>query len=457
MGIVQHVRIKERRKIWSLYLLLICLLFLCGAASFFSVMDYQIYGTQILRTVTEEHEGVAHMKKAQALLSQFAQHAADIGLIDESGKEFGLARSSFTRLDNDLHGFPVISTHLPFLNTRLYAGKHLVPLSIWMARAGIEICDGIKTLLTRFQDPLKAQGSGITQSDLDFIGSKVHKIRQFVEAALAEARQLRTSDVSYDARTAALFESFQKTVPSLYTWLADIELALPVLPALLGVSAPANYLLELLDSAELRPGGGVIGNYGFATFSGGKMTGMRIIDVNMLDHPFTLSGKQIPYPIAYQWFGHFLSSRSWNLRDANLDADFPTSARYAELNYAREGGKVPVQGVIAITPALIQRLLSLSGANHPTSLRPPATARAAALFPYQPTSVLVPLAQAAVSLGMTQLHDQRTFSPAQWSESVPLSQLLQVLLDSMRSKDLQVYFNSSVAEDMLLHHQLAST
>ena len=38
---------------------------------------------------------------------------------------------------------------------------------------------------------------------------------------------------------------------------------------------------------------------------------------------------------------------TWRFRDSNLDADFPTAAREGELEYTREGGNVPVQGVIA--------------------------------------------------------------------------------------------------------------
>src|SRR5262249_36995151 len=113
---------------------------------------------------------------------------------------------------------------------------------------------------------------------------------------------------------------------------------------LLGIRTPANYLIEVLDSSELRPGGGYIGNYGIATFSGGRLTAARITDTNLLDRPYNITGKAILFPSAYKWFD--LAS-NWSFRDSNLDADFPTAARYAEQNYRLEGGKIPVQGVIA--------------------------------------------------------------------------------------------------------------
>ncbi len=136
---------------------------------------------------------------------------------------------------------------------------------------------------------------------------------------------------------------------------------LPALPTLLGIGTPAHFLLEILDSTELRPGGGFIGNYGIATFHGGRLTTAHITDTYLLDKPFESAGHTIPYPPAYSWFAHYLAPSSWSLRDSNLDADFPTAARYGESNYEREGGNVPLQGVIAITPSFIEQVLNITG------------------------------------------------------------------------------------------------
>ena len=136
---------------------------------------------------------------------------------------------------------------------------------------------------------------------------------------------------------------------------------IPILPTLLGIGTPAHYLLEIMDSTELRPGGGFIGNYGIATLSGGRLTAAHITDTYLLDRPFELAGHSIPFPSTYQWFAHYLDLSSWSLRDSNLDADFATDARYGEMNYEREGGNVPLQGVIAITPYFIEHVLDITG------------------------------------------------------------------------------------------------
>ena len=48
---------------------------------------------------------------------------------------------------------------------------------------------------------------------------------------------------------------------------------------MLGVGAPANYIVLSLDRSELRPGGGFQGNYGVLSLEGGKQS---------QDHPLSL-------------------------------------------------------------------------------------------------------------------------------------------------------------------------
>src|SRR5207302_40793 len=185
------------------------------------------------------------------------------------------------------------------------------------------------------------------------------ELRSEIVSAIHEVNQLQPTDMQFDPRVSKLVETFHKDVPVMQGWLDAIEKFLPVAPTLLGVGAPANYLIEVLDSSELRPAGGFIGNSGTATFAGGRLTAARITDVDLLDKPFEEAGHVIAYPPGYSWFD--LVPKSWSFRDSNLDADFPTAARYGEQTYIKEGGSIPVQGVIAITPALIEHAMAITG------------------------------------------------------------------------------------------------
>src|SRR5207249_1192677 len=122
-----------------------------------------------------------------------------------------------------------------------------------------------------------------------------------------------------DPRISKLVAAFHQALPTLQEWLDSADKLLAVAPALLGIGAQANYLIEIQDTTELRPGGGFIGNYGIATFSGGRLQAARITDADLLDKPFEFAGNTIPYPPVYTWFD--IGGSSWSFRDSNLDAD----------------------------------------------------------------------------------------------------------------------------------------
>src|SRR5438270_13223081 len=165
-------------------------------------------------------------------------------------------------------------------------------------------------------------------ADFNTIDQDFQQMKVVLDQAIIAAHQVQPGDVQFIPQVGKMVTTFQSELPMLRTWLDAAGKLLPVLPAMLGIGTPAHYLVEVLDSTELRPTGGFIGNYGIATFSGGRLAAARITDVDLLDGPFETAGHVIPYPAAYSWFD--LTPRSWSFRASNLDADFPTGARQGE-------------------------------------------------------------------------------------------------------------------------------
>ncbi len=238
----------------------------------------------------------------------------------------------------------------------------------------------------------------------------------------------------------------------------EADQLLPVLPSLLGINTPAYYLVEILDSTQLRPGGGFIKDYGFATLVGGRLSAAHISDTNLLDNQFTANGQTIPYPPAYKWFDLASNANGWNLRDSNLDADFPTAASYAEQNYNLEGGKAPIQGVIAITTTLMQRALAITGPIYVPELHETVTAQNLIdrihYYQFGPGShissgILRPGETANGSRYFTELLAQHFLDRIHQLRASDVPQLVQMLVSSLHTKDLQIYFNAAPAEDLL--------
>lgn len=401
--------------------------------------------------------GMQHLRTATTLLETLSKNPFDALTVSKAQHEFTAAKATFGQLNDGLKSLPGISTLIPVYGARLSAALNLAPLAIDLSQAGIAGCNILNTLITRFHDPVSSQGNGITVADVTHMDQEVQQIKTALHQAIDKANQIQPSDLQFDPRIDKVFATFRQEIPTLQMWLDNAEKLIPVLPSLLGVGTPANYLIEVLDSTELRPAGGFIGNYGIATFSGGRLIATHINDVDLLDGPFRLAGNRIPYPSTYKWFSNYLAGPSWSFRDSNLDADFPTAARNGELNYIREGGKGPLQGVIAITPALIERALIITGPIKVPEYSETVTSRNLIdrIHYYQlgpgHGSDLVPSPDGHSSLRkrFTELLAEHFLARVRQLPASSSAEFLQLMVNSVRSKDLQIYFNAAAAENVL--------
>lgn len=150
---------------------------------------------------------------------------------------------------------------------------------------------------------------------------------------------------------------------------------------------------------------------------------------------------------------------------SNLDADFPTAAKYAEQNYKIEGGNTALQGVIAITPFLIQNALAITGPIAVPEYHEIVTAQNLIdrihyyqLGPgRQGEDTPSPDGNSSVRKHFTALLAEHFFARIHQLPSSALPALLQLLVRSLHSKDLQIYFNSPAAENLLTLLQLDSS
>jgi hypothetical protein len=449
-------RLPKRR-----YVLISVLLLLFLASTISPVVGYLIYRSYDARYQTDlslAQTGTQHMQKAETLLATVPQRLLDTQITNQAEGEFTLASRSFNLLNNDLKALPGFIEQVPVYDARLDSALRLVPLAMTLSRAGVTGCSILNTLMTGLHDPLTPQGHGITQSDLATVNHGVKELKSALQLVTRQINQLQPGDLLFDSRIPKLVSTFHNYLPLIQSWLDTFQQLLPVAPTLLGIGTPANYLIEVVDSTELRPGGGFIGNYGIATLSEGRLSEAHITDVDLLDKPFELAGHVIPYPAAYTWFD--LAPGSWSFRDSNLDADFPTAARYGEQTYIQEGGNVPVQGVIAITPALIEHALAITGPIAVPEYKETVTASnlIARIHFHQlggraagAGSELIPSPDGNSSLRkrFTALLAEHFLSRAHQLSSAELSKFLFLMVNEVRSKDIQIYFNSSIAENLL--------
>lgn len=126
----------------------------------------------------------------------------------------------------------------------------------------------------------------------------------------------------------------------------------------LGWEKSVTYLVLFQNSAELRPTGGFWGSYAVVSLSRGKLLSFSTDDIYNLDK--NVAGSSV-MPLPPAPLKQYLKVQRWYLRDANWSPDFPTTAKLALDFYQREGGTEQFDGVIAITPEIVSRLLKLLG------------------------------------------------------------------------------------------------
>ena len=439
---------RQKRKARTFSLVVLVFLLICTLGSGLAIVGYQTY-KKYQNDVVLAQVGIKHLQTALSLMQAWSKQPLDTPLVTHAQQEFAAASAAFARLDTDLQSFPGASTLIPAYGARLSAALRLVPVAMKISLAGVAGCDALNVIISRFHEPLSTS-HGLTIEDLATIGKDLHQIEANANQAAAQVNALQPADLQFDSRIGKAIAAFHQYLPSLQALLQETDQLLPALPSLLGISAPAYYLVEILDSTQLRPGGGVIKDYGFATIIGGRLSAAHITDVNLLDTHFIATGQTLPLPSAYRWFD--LASSSWTFRDSNLDADFPTAAGYAERNYSSEGGRVALQGVIAITPTLMEHALAITGPIDVPELHE--TVTAGNLLDRIHYYELGPGSKhGSTSSTFTELLAQDFLTRVHQLPSSVSLKLLQLVGSSLRTKDLQIYFNASPAENLLqLNH-----
>jgi hypothetical protein len=150
---------------------------------------------------------------------------------------------------------------------------------------------------------------------------------------------------------------YKKQLTDLHALLGKDLSTLAVIPRIIGYPEPKTYLFLMLNNTELRPGGGFVGTYGIVKVADGEMESFFTDDIYTLDGPAEAYLKEPPpEPLR-----KYLRSQSLFMRDANWSPDFVVSALELERFYHLEGGKEKIDGVIGVTPTVIQKLLAMTG------------------------------------------------------------------------------------------------
>lgn len=430
-------------------IILLCFLLGYGGIYGTSTISDALAATRDAKAQAAAIQGIlsgGHLTEVATLIAlQTRLHALDADLNQIRSDEPGQP------LFNNIFGGTAPAHALNMAQDLTWAGLYAVD-------AGLVIAPHIKSIISGITGSATGAGANkpsagtsssgpLTLAEINQASVDINAAGPLVTLALTERAHVRDSDLQSlglgsFVHTLRTLDSF---APKLPTYLNYGKQILAALPDLLGVTKPANYLLLDLDSDELRPSGGFQGVYGILTFKRGTLSsGVHLQNIYTIDCQggFPPNCPVRPLPSSYNWFSYHEG-----LRNANLDPNYPATARLDEHMLAVDHGP-SVAGVISLTPVIIQQALTLTGPLSVPGYPQKMTAQNFSELIHYYHSIT-----GSANTSKTKAFDAaagsallRAFSKLSQANQ---SKLSQELLADLRSGDLQVYFNDPHIESTL--------
>jgi hypothetical protein len=296
--------------------------------------------------ISSSEKALGQFAKAKESLSnsQFDQAAVDFSesyeILSGANRDISKIGGNFSDI---LRFVPGIS-QLASANFVTSAGEHL-------SLAGKSLAESAKSV-SKLGNPLaesKDDQPSLTDLFLN-LQSGVRTANEELEKCEDDLNKVNMDDLPSDARE-NFFELKQKLPivnASLRNFLDYSQIFLDVL----GYNGPRKYLFLFENNQEMRATGGFIGSYGILDIGNGRVK--KLFVDNIYNPDGQLKARVIP-PAPIQKM-----SAVWTMHDANWFPDFPTSAEKVAWFYEKTGGPT-VDGVIAITPELLENLLKITG------------------------------------------------------------------------------------------------
>jgi hypothetical protein len=319
---------------------------------------------------------------------------------------------------------------------------------VGIAQMGAHILHGGSLLSSNSNTPL------LTADDVSTIEAALVHAQYYIQDISTQMSQVNLAQIPFgSAAQKAELAKYLQLIPQAQGTISQIQNLVGPVAWLLGVGQARHFFVQTLDRGELRSSGGFEGQYGILTIQNGRMAPFSLRDITLLDYAENGAEFGATPPPQYSWmnFGNF------GVRDANLSADFPTTAQLV-MRYAQLEGSGPVDGVIQITPVIISQFLQITGPVYISEYHVTITAQNVEneIHAFQQDPRLIALQEQVTGtythstrksftneLGQILLTRIKKLSPAQ------LLEFGKTMLKDLKTGDLQIYFTNPAAEQWL--------
>lgn len=459
-GSQKRLKIFKKRSRLINVLLLFCLL-----TPFFTLVAE---GLNIYIIYSYAHDGVQHLLHVKDVFTGLKAHPTgffDINKLHLAQQDFILARDDFQRLKDELEQDPLVNVTASILPQQITSAHALSQIGVDVTEMGQQLASmAIKlspslqgSLLTDTKKPL------VTPTTISLLRSTIKYLLPRINDIQAQSRALSLDTLPISATQKHQMTQLIQALPQAQVDISQVSNLMDAASWILGVNAPRVLLVQTMDRAELRPTGGFTGQFGELQINAGRVAPFTLKNIGPLEegNANSLANGQLP-PASYRsWW----PIANWGLRDSNLSADFPTSARIAISTYKYEFNH-QVDGVVLFSPFLIARVLQVTGPITIPAYQETITAQnlEERLHYYQLDNVAIRkeeiiervedpnIARKLFTSNLAKLlmdHVRR----APPDELIAISR---AMLHALRTKDLQIYVNNPQIEDLLVKYGAAA-
>jgi hypothetical protein len=464
----RYRRLSKRGKM--LCLILAIAILIPSLAGVFELINGVILYTQV-------EGGMSHVRAAASVFQGGQKGDSskyfDVDKLEQAQSEMNAAHASFVALSDELDHDGSIALAGSMMPTQLASLRKIGHIAVDGTAAGqaaiktaIEIAPQMGLTLKKSSNPNQAY---LDQNSYSKVADLIATITPLVHDMSNNAQGISLTGLPLSASQQQAVTMLLTFLPALDTILAQAPQYKSAVSWLLGVDQPRSFLVAPMDSAELRSTGGFTGQSGELTFTGGHMAPFQFKNLGAYEEDHSLESGSKPLDIAlYQRVENKpdapgLYSAWWpidkfGVRDATVSADFPTTAQIIIDRYDYEF-QHDISGVIMFTPALIKQVLHVTGPIHVALYNETITEQNLEdkLHYYQLSE---PGIDKDKVLGHTNDREiARKFFTQMLTKQLmdtafhlPVDKLLPMatqMLQAMKTKDLQVYFDNRQLEDLI--------
>jgi uncharacterized protein DUF4012 len=449
--LVRHVRRKRRRR--GLIAAAVVLAILAGSAggAYYAYVSVKRQATQLEAALVSHLESGQHdLQIGEADLKQ-ATNTRDEKLIADAKVRFASAKAQFeaARTEADSSNLLRQLERVPGVGTSVAARHSTVDgaseMGVHLSLAGTTLAD-LDDVLVR------PSGAGQQRNLLTMITDvqgKIGPVRKELQSALAASADVDVAVLPTSQQVT--FQHAIGTISKALSALDQFQSLIPIITEVLGGNGVRNYLIEQVNPAELRPGGGFIGTYSILRAEHGSLSLVKSGNAYELSDPRAAVGQK-GYVAPPSPFIQFIPNTSWSFVDSNFFPEFASNAQAAD-SFVEPRLGFHIDAVVAIDYYTVAKILELTGAipvpGYPITLTSDNFVSTVAQYDIRqlqdPNAALIHKAIVSATAGPL-LQRIVGLQPSQWPT------LIAAFNDMSASRHLQSYFDNQDVEKAMTQY-----